>query len=158
MSDIIVEREPHPDTDKRLLQVHAYWSNIRQDGRPPERNDFNPAAIPHLLPNIFLVDVLNDPRDFCFRLVGTTFLKATSQNLTGLKVTEAFPPEFSSQVLAGWNNVVEKGGPNWARGKVWMKEREFISWQGVALPFQSPGGEVLQLLGGAVFSVGRAAL
>jgi len=158
MTNIIVEREPNFATDKRLLQVHAYWSRICCNGQPPDRSDYNPADIPHLLPNIFLVDVLNDPRDFRFRLVGTAFLKATRQELTGLRITEAFPPEFSSQVIAGWNDVIENGGPNWARGKVWKKEKEFIAWQGVILPFRSRSGEALQLFGGAAFSMGNEPL
>jgi hypothetical protein len=158
MIDIIVEKEPSSATDNRLLQVHAYWSSIRINEQPPNRSDFDPADIPDLLPNIFLVDVLSNPRDFRFRLVGTAFLQATTRDLTGLRITEAFPPEFSSQVLAGWNNVVENGGPNWARGQVWQKEREFIAWQGVILPFRSPSGQALQMLGGAVFSIGNKVL
>jgi hypothetical protein len=151
MTEIIVAWEPNAETDKRLLQVHAYWTGICHDGRPPERVDFSPAAIPHLLPWILLVDVLDNPRDFRFRLVGTAFTQIVRQDLTGLRVTEAFPPEFASRVLDGWNEVIANGGPNWARGKLWKKEREFIHWQGVILPFWSPGGAISQLLAAAAF-------
>jgi hypothetical protein len=51
----------------------AYWEG-KLSGRPmPTRRDFDPVfEIPHLLPWIMLVDVLREPLDFRYRLIGTS--------------------------------------------------------------------------------------
>jgi hypothetical protein len=149
---ITVERTSSPTTDKRLLELHAYWLSLSSEGSTPYRGAFKPAAIPSLLPSIFLIDVLNGPRNFRFRLVGTTFKTASGQELTGRLISEVFPPEFHQEVFDGWNAVVENGGPNWARGRFWLKEKDFLNWQGVALPLRAPNGATDQLLGAATFS------
>lgn len=59
--------------DQRLHQLHAYWKSRCRDRQMPSRSDIDPIDVPTLLPCIFLVDVLNDPRDFRFRLAGTHF-------------------------------------------------------------------------------------
>ena len=149
---ITVERAPNPNTAKSLLQAHAYWLSLCSEGSTPYRRDFKPTAIPGLLPSICLIDVLNGPRDFRFRLVGTAFRDVSGQELTGRLIGEVFPPEFRQEVFDGWNAIVENGGPNWASGRLWLKEREFLNWQGVALPLRAPSGETDQLLGAAAFS------
>jgi hypothetical protein len=108
-------------------------------------------AIPKLLPSVFLVDVLDDPRGFRFRLVGTAFTQAAGQELTGLRIGEIFPPEFQAQVFDGWNAIVENYGPNWALGMMWLKERDYLQWQGVLLPLQSQNGKIDLLMGAGVF-------
>jgi len=150
MAPITVEWAPNATTDRRLLELHAYWLTLGRDGTVPDRKRFNPRAIAKLLPSVFLVDVLDDPRDFRFRLVGTAFTQAAGQELTGLRIGEIFPPEFQAQVFDGWNAIVENYGPNWALGMMWLKERDYLQWQGVLLP-QSQNGKIDLLMGAGVF-------
>ena len=150
---IVVERTANSATNKILLDVYAYWQSLRSGDSIPYRRDFRPAAIRRLLPYIILVDVLNDPRDFQFRLVGTAFITVTGQELTGRLISEVFPPQFRMEVFEGWNAIVENGGPNWACGNVWIENKDFISWQGVALPLRAETGSVDQLVGAGVFNM-----
>jgi hypothetical protein len=149
---IRVEWEPVPETDERLLKLHAHWLSICPNGRVSSRKDFKPAAITSLLPFVFLVDVLSGPRNFRFRLAGTAFAPVIGREITGLLIDEVFPPEYNLEVLEGWNVVVGEYGPNWGSGDLWQKERAFIRWQGVILPLRSDGAETKQLLGAAVFT------
>ena len=150
---ITVEQAPSPETDKRLVEFYGYWQGLRQGGNIPYRKDFSPAAIPSLLPFVVLVDVLDNPRDFRFRLTGSAFYQAVGQELTGQLIGDVFPPDFGSEVFAGWNAIVENGGPNWARGSLWREERDFLDWQGVLLPLQAADGTINQLVGAAAFNV-----
>ena len=123
LRSIVVEWTPNLATDRLLLDVYAYWQSLRRGDSIPYRTDFRPVAVTTSLPSIFLIDVLNNPRDFRFRLVGTAFMTVTGQELTGRLIGEVFPPEFRQQVFEGWNAVVENGGPNWGSGQLWIKEK-----------------------------------
>ncbi|HWA03631.1 MAG TPA: PAS domain-containing protein [Rhizomicrobium sp.] len=155
MSELAIKTvwEPGPKTDKRLLALHAHWLSISPEGGIPRRADFNPAAIPKLLPWVFLLDVLEDPREFRFRVVGTGFSDAVGRDLTGLTTAEVFPPAFRDEVLDRWNDIVSKGGPNWGSGSFWIEGREYLNWQGLVLPFRSENSRIEQLLGGVVFGI-----
>ena len=61
----------------------AYWESIRGDRAMPRRSDLDPAEIPRLLPFAMLVDALENPRDFRFRLVGTEIDAITAVSLRG---------------------------------------------------------------------------
>jgi len=54
----------------------------------PSRADFDPVDIPRLLASTALVDVLRDPLDFRFRLLGTAIDNITSRNMRGVRFSE----------------------------------------------------------------------
>jgi hypothetical protein len=49
----------------------AYWQGIRGGKPMPSRADLDPLHIPHLLPHVILVDVLREPLNFRYRLIGS---------------------------------------------------------------------------------------
>ncbi|MCC6469513.1 MAG: PAS domain-containing protein [Alphaproteobacteria bacterium] len=55
-----------------LRRLFAYWESCRRGQVYPRRADFDPLAIPELLPHLFLIDIEHgaDPR-FRIRLSGT---------------------------------------------------------------------------------------
>jgi hypothetical protein len=151
MTRITADWTARTSTDSRLLDVHAYWLTLGNRGSVPLRQNFSPKAIPRLLPFVILIDVVKEPRDFRFRVVGTAFSRAVAQDVTGRCIGEVFPADYRDEVFERWNAVVEHGGPSWGSGEMWAKERDFLRWQGVALPLHSDNREVNQLLGAAVF-------
>lgn len=85
----------------RLRQAYAYWDGKRR-GRPmPSRRDIDPVEIPSLLSRLMLVDVLRDPLDFRFRLLGTEIVARSHRNYTGLRLSE-LPGKGPGSVV--WNN------------------------------------------------------
>jgi len=97
-----------------------------------------------------------NPRDFCFRLAGSEFKDGSGQDLTGRLISEAFPPEFNAEVQQAWSLAVERRQPKWGRGRLWVEERDFVTWEGVVMPLQNDNSEIHQLLGAAVFHIGGA--
>lgn len=53
-----------------VLKMLAYWEGKRHGRAVPRRSDIEPAELVGLLPNIILVDVVDDHRRFVYRLVG----------------------------------------------------------------------------------------
>lgn len=156
-TSISAEWAPNSETDGGLLELHAYWLSVGRNGQIPFRKDIQPTSMPrHLLRAVFLVDVLNEPRNFRFRLAGSAFREGSGQEVTGRLIDEVFPPDYTLQVRELWGAVVDGRRPRWGAGRMWSESRSFVDWQGVVMPVQSEGGEVIQLLGAIVFNVEAA--
>ncbi len=69
-------------------QSLKYWLEKKGDRPMPSRNDLDPVEIPGLLPHVILLDVMNDPRDFRYRLIGTIVEHHLLHNLAGLRMRE----------------------------------------------------------------------
>ncbi|MGC2411407.1 MAG: PAS domain-containing protein [Stellaceae bacterium] len=138
--------------DQRLHQIHNYWKSRCRNREMPSRRDIDPIDVPRLLPFIFLVDVLNDPRDFRFRLTGTHFRDFVGTEITGLMISEVFPPAFAAEVHHHWSNCVDRRAPAVGSGKLWVAERSHVEWEGIVLPLSPDGENVNMLIGGAIFA------
>lgn len=66
-----------------LAELHAYW-HARCGKLPfPARSDIDPVDIPSLLEYLVLMDVLQDPLDFRYRLVGGHIVEHSGRNVQG---------------------------------------------------------------------------
>lgn len=93
----------HPDLRCGL----EYWCRLRRDGHLlPRRADLDPMDIPHLLPTISLVDVLTDPPDFRFRLIGGHSARSHTA-LTGQSAFEVPVHEGREVILARYRRCTE---------------------------------------------------
>ena len=84
--------EPQPSrviTELPLRSLYEYWSGKRGGRSWPAREQIMPSEITTILPYIMLADVLNEGRDFYFRLVGTDV--AYGVDPTGRRLQEAVP-------------------------------------------------------------------
>ena len=134
-----------------LREILDYWHK-RRGARPmPARSDIEVTELPSLLPYIFIIDVLENPRDFRFRLAGTHFREAVGEEVTGKRLAEVFPPEFGAEVRQIWGSVVDDQRPVRGTGDLWVPGREYVKWEGVAMPLSTDGRTVNMLLGGVVF-------
>jgi len=139
-----------------LRDLHAYWNSRRRNRSMPARADIDVVEIPALLPYVFLVDVLEEPLDFRFRLAGTHFRESTGQEVTGKRIVEVFPQQFGDEVRRIWGKAVEERRPVLGRGDLWISGREYVKWEGAVLPLAAPDRSINMLLGGVVFHPGGA--
>jgi hypothetical protein len=103
---------------------------------------------------IFLVDVLDDARDFRFRLAGTHLRDSLGIELTGRLIGEVFPPEFNAEVQYYWSECVKRRAPAVGSGKLWIAGRETVEWEEILLPLSPPNESVNMLLGGGIIKIG----
>ncbi len=76
-----------------FLPAHRYWQSLAPYGLPM-RSAIDPVAIPELLSNIMLLDVLEGGMDFRYRLAGTTVEHNFGASVKGLilsDIVQAFP-------------------------------------------------------------------
>ena len=76
----------HPDV--RL--VLDYWQEKCAGRLMPARADIDPGDLRRFLPHITLVDVVDDPRRFVYRLVGTSEVELRGFDPTGKSVADAY--------------------------------------------------------------------
>lgn len=72
-----------------LRGLYTYWSEKRGARTWPAREEILPSEITSILPYIMLADVVEEGRDFHFRLVGTDV--AYGIDPTGRRLREAVP-------------------------------------------------------------------
>lgn len=79
-------------SDRQLSSVQrdflAYWREQAGDGIAPRRRDFDVLDVPMLMPHAIIFDILRDPPDFRYRLVGTAQRYMSSREYTGMKMSE----------------------------------------------------------------------
>lgn len=113
----------------------------------PSRADIEPAEIPRLLPNIILIDVLRDPPNLRYRLVGTEIEAHSAQvSVTGKLITELPDRAPPSKV---WDNlwaVAESGAPSGTTVPYVGPKRDFMTTQQIVLPLSDDGETVNMLL------------
>ena len=56
---------------RSVRAIYHYWDDKRNGRLMPRRADLDPVDIPKLLPDIGLVDVVPDERQYVYRLIGT---------------------------------------------------------------------------------------
>lgn len=132
-----------------LLQL---WDDRRKDRMLPARADFDPMDLRKFLGRIVLFDVLQNPRRFRFRLVGTDWVMRFGLDPTNTLVDD-FPRvesrPFINQVLG---KTVHDGAPILARRSVIIEGR-YYSYGMLLMPLASDGANADMVMAG--FELGR---
>jgi hypothetical protein len=149
--DYVLPSEPSTEPIRRLLQ---YWRSKCVADRLPARRDIDPVALPHILPNLFILDVhaSEEPhRRFRFRLFGTELARVHGRDLTGRTLHESLEPESADGAVRHAMSVVEGRAPRFVAGKMlYLKNKDWLNFENCMLPLQDETGEVTMILGATV--------
>lgn len=142
-------------TDPILGPVLAYWTAKRGRRSMPRRRDIDPAEIPRLLPNLQIVDVLDD--HFRYRLVGTALVEAFGRDYTGKDPRELFPGPRGIFVCDLYRSVCETRQPVFTRnGYVTTKDVDLVANR-LYLPLSKDDHRVNMVMGAFSFEFGARA-
>ena len=70
------------------LGLRKYWQELASDGEIPSKDALDPLAMKAFLGNIALLDIIRDPLDFRFRLVGEHIQRGADARLKGRLLRE----------------------------------------------------------------------
>ena len=152
MSDTIVRRSSlvtnvHPDVRDRVIELaEAYWASRSGEGRLPARRDIDPLDIPHLMPQVILLDIQRDPWDFRFRLIGTNVVFHLSEDWTGRwmsAIPHMAPP---SRIFTSCVEVAKTAHPLHSETPYVGPHRDFVAAEDVILPLAGDGRTADMLL------------
>ena len=141
---------PIPDNcHPKIRQILEYWQRKHPaPGVLPGRQHLDPIEIPHLLANVWLVDVARDPLRFRFRLIGTSVVEYAGEDNTGKWFDEAMP-DFDPSMYV---DVVEIGEPSWQRSPSRMRPyKQYRELERVRLPLAKDGKTIDVILCLTVF-------
>ncbi len=99
----------------KLRALLAYWQD---KGKRPSRADTDATEMPQLLKNILVVDVLREPLQFRYALVGTFVTKIVGRDVTGRVVDESLYGETAGYVHDAYKRVVDAETPMLGRGQI----------------------------------------
>lgn len=91
--------------------LYRLWLAKRGDKLAPSRAAFDPAELRAILPRLLMIDVVQDPLDFRYRLAGTMTYELHGQELTGKSITALRPPEFVATLWADLRELAETAQP-----------------------------------------------
>jgi hypothetical protein len=137
----------------RLKRLYEYWKSIHHPRGLPGRQEFDPSAVPDLLPNLWILDVQPEPFRLRCRLVGTNIVSSAPGGLTGKWVDDVRPhirdiPGYFDRPRA----VVETKRPSWRRGPSRFElDAAFASLENLLLPLARDGQQVDMILAATIY-------
>ena len=121
----------------RIAEAYHYWDRLRGNRLMPSKTDINPVDIPHLLPGIVLVDVLDHEPWLRYRLVGTYQVAMRGRDPTGQPVRDNYlghhlgRQEYEDAVLENYRLVIER--------RSFVYDYCYITRDGVVMPIHWQG-------------------
>lgn len=138
-----------------LSDLHSYWQSRCRGEGIPARADIDPIDIPALLEHLILVDVLQNPLDFRYRLVGGHIVQHSGRNVQGQTVRSLMADggprarDLQSKAMIVGQTLADKQEPLYfelSYAAPEGKERKCL--QGILLPLGEPDEGMNMVLGG----------
>jgi hypothetical protein len=118
-----------------VREGYAYWLARKGERALPRRADFDPPIeIPRLVPNIIVFDVLHEPLDFVYRLIGTKVRPHLMRDLTGVRMSDVGFQRPPSVIWSHHVWVVEHAAPRFMRPPYVGPHKDFMFIEAVILP------------------------
>ena len=133
-------------SNDKIEQAQSYWTRKRGNRSMPARGDIEPGEIKSLLPNVVLLDVLTDPLDFRYRLIGTEIDEHSAQKCTGLLMSEIPGRAPPSNVWSNCQQVVETGKPSDMQVPYVGPHKDYVTTRQVVLPLSDDDKRVNMLM------------
>lgn len=155
---VVAELESDPalnfqsEVSREILEI---WRARAGDGMLPSRRDFDPVEIPrHLLPHMFMVDVLHESAAarFRYRLLGTYLTDMFGRDSTGLYLDKIYPPGFYRDIRASLEEAIARKSPLRVVGRSNFVNKEWLTFEGAYLPL-SEDGETINIVLGTLTAV-----
>lgn len=111
---------------------------------------FEPAAVPDLLPDLFLIDVVwldDERRRYRYRLVGTRNVERFGRDNTGLWLDEAIDEPHRAGFLKIYERTVLTRQPVCEHLTAVHTERDYLVYERLLLPLASDGSRPDVLVG-----------
>ena len=148
------ERHRLADLSPEVVELLDYWTGRCGETSIPSRADFDPMDLPHLLPRLILVDVMREPEDFRFRLVGSFFYDHSRKPLTGMRFSDLYGSPERSTLWSNYRSVAQTGRPFYGEVPYVGPSQRTKRVLHLLLPLSRNGKEVDMVLGIADFRTG----
>ncbi|WP_374630444.1 PAS domain-containing protein [Ferrovibrio sp.] len=131
-----------PFTDEPLLMEAAlYWSAKRGKRAMPRRSDISPVDMPRqLLPHLIVGELLHDPFQVRFRLVGTEMVARYGRDYTGLTIDEFMTGDYAAYIKSLFLKTYETAAPVYSESQFKWNDGGTSRTRRLMLPLTLDGG------------------
>lgn len=141
--------------DPILGPALAYWLRKRGTASMPSKRDIDPTEIhPKILPNMQIIDVIDDGARFRYRLVGTALVQANGKDYTGQYPEELLSEDRASFVLNIYRTVCQSKGPLFTTNRYHTTKNIDLFTNRIYMPLSDDGMNVHYILGVLQFASG----
>ncbi len=140
---------------EKLRDIYRYWRGKCREGAFPSRADIDPTEIPALLPHVILVDVVDDGRDFRYRLLGTHIVASVGFEFTGQLVSEFMRDHEEEMRAQDYHRLVESREPRHVISHMIAFGGDYMRYERVLCPLSSNGEAIDMIFGGLFFQLER---
>jgi len=133
------------DCDWVTREVAEYWRSIHPAPETlPARRDFDPLDLPpRVWPNLMLTEVMRDPFDLAYRLVGTEAAVILGLDVTGMRLSERPVRRDRSAILDDYRVAIDERVTSFRRFRVFDSSRGFhLTIERLHLPMATDGHTV----------------
>jgi hypothetical protein len=134
--------EPDHPANRWLI---AYWEARRGADGVALRKDMSFSDLKLLLPGFFVVEPMDNGRDFVFRLAGTEIEERLSLRVTGRRFTECYG-ESAAGAINFYMRVLSDVKPHVLRGNFLGRGIEYADFEAVHMAVRGQSG-VMQVCG-----------
>jgi hypothetical protein len=135
-----------PETaSEAAKRLYAYWLARRGKKRFPAREDIDPLDFKFALGRVSLIEVLENPQRFRYRLVSTSITRHLGYEMTGKFTSEVPERELRDYVERLYAKAVSLAAPFYQKetavydGRVW-------EYEALMLPLSSDGQKINMIL------------
>ncbi|MGH6892838.1 MAG: PAS domain-containing protein [Dongiaceae bacterium] len=126
--------------------VYETWCQARRGSALPRREDLSLRNISAFQPNILIVDVLPETRDYRYRVVGWREIEARGSDPTGMTVRQCYSGEGLDFVLQNYELVVAGREPFVDLSVEVTASQRYVETETLFLPLSEDGVSVTQVL------------
>lgn len=131
--------------DDALKRLYRYWTERRGGKRFPSRDDIDPLDFGYALGRVSLIDVMENPRRFRYRLVSTSLTALLGYEMTGKFLDEIPETETRAYTLKLYAAAIENRAPLHVRDDVTLDGRRW-TYEALLLPLSSDGETIALLM------------
>jgi hypothetical protein len=128
-------------------QLFDYWLERAAGAPMPARRDIRPADIPHLLPNICLIDIHRPPYRLRFRLAGTRVRDIYDREVTGLYFDDIDWGGQAEYWRTAHERVADTGRPAQGVVRSLKASKDHLVHFWLRLPLATDGPDASMILG-----------
>ena len=136
----------------RIGAFRDHMERCRGAATVAPRRAFDPVDVPRLLPYLFLVDLIDDGRDFRYRLIGGHIREHSPANFAGRRLSEIQDIGSQGRLREIYRRAVADAAPVAARIPYATPELAADShYDLLVVPLADDAGRLSQLIGIAVY-------
>jgi hypothetical protein len=152
MASADFEIETQPDLeDVGLRSLYDYWRALgRAAGGLPSLQSFDPAHLPKLLANMWIIEVAPETHRFRMRLAGEDINAIYGRSIAGQYFRDVFEPSDVETIVARYRKALGEPAVFHASGSVYAAGNRLSVGERLGLPMVGRAGGTNTLLGATV--------